>query len=196
MPDKEPINEPTLLDLLRLTAPGGPASLETEFEGQAPKITGIPTSSKSYSELVGYLESALDSGVGTVLANAWNKRKEILKFADTSKYPEDKPNFVGLAPHDVKCEVVPRVRVSINSGPFKTFEFKFEGKFHIEGMELKIAGGRIMSLHSGQWWLEGKLTSGPVTVLERKSSKQRLPGSISFGDGIEIPRSTRKPVSG
>ena len=193
MPDTEPINEPTLRDLLMLTAPDGPASLATEFAGQTPKLTGIPTSSQAHAVLMGHLDSAFDSGIGTVLTNAWNKRKEIRKYADTAKYPPDQPNFVGLAPHDVKCEVVPRVRVSINHGPFKTFEFKFEGKFHIEGMELKILGGRIVSLHSGQWWLEGKLTSGAVTLLERKSSKQRLPGAISFGDGIAIQPAATKP---
>ena len=180
-------NEPTLRDLFLRTGPAGSATLDTQLVEIAHDETGFPAKSTTGQEIAGHLESALDTGVSTILATVWNKRKEIQKYGDVAKYPPDKVNYVGLLPHDVKWSIEPTVRVSVNHGPYKDIKFTLEGKFHIEGMELRIQGGRIMGIHSGQWWLEGKLTSGKFTLAERKSDKQRLPGEVSFGDGIEIP---------
>jgi hypothetical protein len=189
MPDKEP----TLSDLFALQLPSTRArwrspepSIDAKLVKLATKATGFPTPLGAGTAIFNHLESVLQSTVGTLLTNAWNKRQEILKYADVAKYPPEKPNFVGLAPHDVKWEAVPSVRISVNEGPYKTVEFKFEGKFHIEAGELKIQGGRILSMRTGRSWFEGKLTSGKIELIKRKSREAVLPGEIVFGNGIPI----------
>ena len=176
------------------TTPEG-KSLDVELVDIATKATGFIAPPAAGTDMVEHLESVLTPTVGTVLTNAWNKRAEILKYGNVSKYPRGKnPSYVSLAPHDVKWQAVPSVRITVNGSIHKDVEFTFEGKFHIDGAELTIRDTRIMSMRTGKSWFEGKLTYGKVELLKRKSEEYVFPGEISFGDGIQIPPPHAKPA--
>ena len=190
-----PESQPTLADLFALrgkervirATPEGEL-LDVKLVDIATKATGFIAPPAAGTDMFEHLESVLTPTVGLVFANAWNKRAEILKYGDVSKYPLGKnPSYVTLAPHDVKWQAVPSVRITVNDSIHKNVAFTFEGKFHIDGAELTIRDTRIMSMRTGKSWFEGKLTYGKVDLIKRKSDEYVFPGEITFGEGIQIP---------
>lgn len=187
--------QPSLAQLFALRGPdrvvrelpdGKP--IDAKLADVATKVTGFVAPPAAGTDMLEHVEALLRSTVGTVLANAWNKRNEILKYGDVAKYPPgNKPSYVALVPHDVKWETKSQVKVTINETIEKTIPLVLEGKFHIDGAELSIRNTRIMSMRTGKSWFEGKITAGKVEVIKRKGDEYVFPGEIDFGDGLQIP---------
>jgi hypothetical protein len=161
-------------------------SLHAELVDIATKASGFVAPPTAGTRIFEHLESVLTPAVGTVLANVWNKRAEIRKYADKSKYPRGKPNYVPLATHDVKWEVTPTVRLIVNGAIEHTVKFTLAAKFHIDGVLLEIENGRIMTISTGKSRFEGKLTYGKLDLINRKSDEYVFPGELGLGDGIII----------
>lgn len=174
--------------------PDGEA-LEVELAKIATGVTGFAAPPAAGVDMVEHLESVLKPTVASVLTNAWNKRAEILKYGDVSKYPiGNKPSYVSLAPHDVKWFAEPNVRIIVNETIDKTVKFLIEGKFHIDGAELTIRDTRIMSMRTGKSWFEGKISYGKLDLIKRKGGEYVFPGELTFGEGIQIPPPKVKQV--
>ena len=161
-------------------------SLRAELVSIATKTSGFVAPPSAGTRILEHVESVLSPAVGTILANVWNKRAEIRKYADTSKYPRGKLNYVPLASHDVKWEATPSVKLVVNELIEHTIKFTLEAKFHIDAAKLEIDDGRIMSIGTGKSWFEGKLTYGKLELIKRKSEEYDFPGELRLGDGILI----------
>jgi len=135
---------------------------------------------------VACVADALESRLGEVMVTAWNQRKEIAKYADLSKYPPGKKQYVQLYQHPVKWTYRPFVEITVRGVRF-TVELEIVLKLTIDQAVLMIDGGRVMAIEPGKVKAEGTAKIGQFELCPPiKKELGELPGSISFGSGIAI----------
>ena len=140
-------------------------------------------------ELAARVREVLEVPVPEVLASAWGRSVELLKYRDPERYPPEKVSIVPLATHTVTSRHRPRVEVEVN-GVLPTpvtlrLELEVELTAEVEGAKIAIQAGKIRKLFAGTVHLEGTLSfeGEEITSAERDVS---IPGEIRLGDGIAI----------
>jgi hypothetical protein len=131
--------------------------------------------------------SLLNSPFASLFGQAWSTARDLRAFCDTNAYPTDKVSDYTLVEHEIALERKPKVEVIIDeasTGIQVPFDLKLS--VHLMSAVLKIQNGRIMSARVGDFRGAGIYTCLSVTVAERKTSTFRLPGAISFGEGVPI----------
>ncbi|MES1199710.1 MAG: hypothetical protein ABUS48_07000 [Pseudomonadota bacterium] len=130
----------------------------------------------------------LNSPIVDVFADAWQTRKDLKQFQDTRTYPPDQVNEYPLVTHEIALTRNPQVEVIISGAPTGLkFEFELKLALSIKGAVLKIQAGRIVGARLSDFQGNGSFSCGTVTLAERKTATFRLPGAISFGQGLAIP---------
>ncbi|MBP6820450.1 MAG: hypothetical protein KA368_02850 [Acidobacteria bacterium] len=135
------------------------------------------------------IASNFDMSIGGILAAAWSKRRELMKYLEK---PEA-TNYLRLAKHTVSSDHKPEVEVLLNEKGVAKFQFEVKFKLDIEGANLMIHEGMLKKVTA----VSGK---GSCTIsykgyeLYKKESQQiDLPGEVEFNPGIVI-RSAAEPA--
>lgn len=130
----------------------------------------------------------LNSPISGILGDAWKTARDLERFCDPRQFPPDKLAEYTLAEHELALKRNPLIEVMLDGAP-TGLKLKFELKLALAVMSavLKIQNGRIMGARIGDCRGGGKYSCTSVTLAERKTGKIRLPGTISFGQGIPIP---------
>ncbi len=131
----------------------------------------------------------LNSPLSGILGDAWKTVRDLERFCDPKHFPPDKIAEYTLHEHELALKRTPVIEVMLNGAP-TGMKLKFELKLSLSLMSavLKIQDARIVGARIGDCKGGGKYSCTSVTLAERKTGKLRLPGSISFGEGIPIPR--------
>lgn len=134
----------------------------------------------------GKLNELLDVNLAAVVAGAWNKHQELVKYCDSSKYRPNETVKLALVGHKIRSNHKPRVDFVVNG--VKTGELKFDVNLtlSLEGLELSIRAGRIMAVRIGTCKAAGEILLEGMRIAEQSSKKFELGDEISLGEGIAI----------
>jgi len=155
------------------------------------------------AELMARIREVLDVPVPDVVAGAWGRSVDLLKYRDAERYPPERVSVVPLAPHTVSSRHKPSVEVEV-SGVLPTpvklrLALDVELTAKVEGAKITIQAGRIRKLMGGTMHLTGTLFAGDHQIGSGKRTV-RIPGEVSLGEGIAIapaiPLGTATPIAG
>lgn len=140
-------------------------------------------------DVVRVLAGALGVTVSGIVIAVWNKRSEIRKYADVSRYPPDEEHDVWLHEHEVRQTLKPSVQVRVAGLPLQGMKLVFTASVSLtlHGAILVIKGGRITHVRLGDVSASGQLSAGRAKLVRRELRKWSLPGSVALGEGIRIP---------
>lgn len=133
------------------------------------------------------LKGALDTPLTDVLATAWNTRRDLRTYLDRSKYPPDETVHHVLMKHAITSTHRPKLQLTVDGaavGP--AIEFEVELTFALDSAMLDIRDGRIWAAHPGHCQGKGRIACEGAVLVERKTEKLALPGTLRFQGGIAI----------
>ncbi len=189
----------TLLSILKLQPPGN--SPDARLDGGAAERVGealsaaataaigmgivgpaaLPSVMIASKNVVGAVADALGTRLRDVFVSAWNKREEIRKYRDTSKYPPNEKRYIQLYQHPISWTYTPVVKVSVPGGG--SFDLPLEVKLSIKVDQavLVLVGGKATAIEPGKGKVEatakiGGLELCPPATLELGT----LPGSLAI----------------
>jgi hypothetical protein len=141
------------------------------------------------AELIARIRDVLNVPVPGVVAAAWSRSVDLLKYRDPERYPPEKVSVVPLATHTVKSRHKPAVEVEV-SGVLPTpvklrLALDVELTAKVEGAKIAIQAGKIRKLMGGTLHLTGTLFAGDHQIGSGTRTIQ-IPGELSLGEGIAI----------
>jgi hypothetical protein len=166
------------------------AAIREKINRNLQKVSGADL----YSEVTKKFDELLDISLVDIMAGAWKKGREILKYADGKKYPPEATYLVHLAEHTISSEHRPYVEIMVNEKPVGRVEFKIKISLTLDNFILKIQDGYIRAIQTGTCKGKGTITCWELPILERETASFPLPGNIDLGRGIPIPG--RKDAAG
>lgn len=132
-------------------------------------------------KVAGKLDAVLAEPLSDLLASAFNGCRDFAKYGDG-------------APHEVKgfgfsleSEHTPYVELRVTGLPPQKVRFPVTLSIEFSGATLHIDKSRVMSLSGGNCTASGTLCCEKIQLFKRALEPVRLPGLISFGEGVSIP---------
>ena len=144
-------------------------------------------------DVVGALAAALGTPLSGIAITAWNKRSEVRKYADPTRYPPDESNVVWLSEHQVKQTLKPSVQVRLAGVPLPKLVFTASVTLTLHGAKLVIRGGKITHVRLGEVTAATQLSAGKAELVKRNVRTWSLPGELALGDGMPIGRKPGSP---
>jgi hypothetical protein len=137
--------------------------------------------------MIGAGRALLQSPLASILGDAWKTASDLDRFCDQSKYPPDKISEYTLHQHEIALKRNPEIEAVLNGAP-TGFKLEFELKLAMTIMSavLRIQGGRIIGARVADCRGSGKYSCSSITLAERKTSKFRMPGTLSFSPGVPL----------
>lgn len=96
------------------------------------------------------LANVLDTPLSEIGINLWNKRAEIRKFADESRYPPSETHEVELYEHDFEQTVRPTAEVRLGGRRVGSVTLKATASVTVKAVRLVIRGGWITHIRMGE----------------------------------------------
>jgi hypothetical protein len=140
----------------------------------------------AFEIIIKKIAEILDIGILDIMAKAWSKYRILLKYADTEKYPSNETFLVPLVDHTVKSEHHPYIEILINGKPVGKINFTITLYLMIEGIILKVQGGRIKGIDTMTCKGKGTLQCENIPILEKTTRPISFLESIDLGEGIPI----------
>jgi hypothetical protein len=131
------------------------------------------------------LNKALDADVFTLLAQGWTKVQAVRDAAKGSiQSGETKKVTLGL--HELTSTHHPVLAIRIAQLALPELKLTLELVARFKSAELAIADGRIRSLAPGEASAIARLKYKSVKLKEQATPAWRLPGVLTFGDGVPV----------
>ncbi len=174
----------------------GQVLLDRPDEGRAPPavdivshLADLPAEIKDSvaKEVSGQLETLLDIRLVDIILGGWAKYDALRDYADPAKHPPEEICLVPLAKHEIKSLHEPYVEILMNEKAVGRIPFRIELALVLEGVLLKVQGGRIWALQAGRCRARGRVSCGKKILVERKTEPFDLPGTLAFPKGVAIP---------
>lgn len=140
------------------------------------------------ADVVQELATALRTPLSGIVCTAWNKRREIGKYADVERYPGPDAYYVSLSKHEISQTLKPSVRVLLAGMQVAKLVFSASLTLTLNGSRLVIRGGKITHVQIGEVTADAELRLGKAKLIERDIRQWQLPGQLALADGIQIPR--------
>lgn len=128
------------------------------------------------------LASNFDMSIGGILAAAWSKRRELLKYLDK---PEA-TNYLRLAKHTVNSDHKPEVEVLLNEKAVAKLQFDVKFKLEIDGANLMIHEGMIKKVTAVSGKASCTISYKGYELYKKESQQIDLPGEVEFNPGIIV----------
>jgi hypothetical protein len=147
-----------------------------------------------YGGIQNEIAKILDIGFDDMLFGAWKKYCQLQQYRDTDKYPPDQAVPVPLVEHTITSTHRPYIDVFLNNRLIGRIVFAITLQLKLEGVVLKIQGGKICGVTAGACDGTGSLKIGDVSLIETKLFRFVLPDVITLAEGIDIPALERPQV--
>ncbi|MBL8189665.1 MAG: hypothetical protein JNK38_16760 [Acidobacteria bacterium] len=128
------------------------------------------------------IASSFDMSIGGILAAAWSKRRELLKYLDK---PEA-TNYLRLAKHTVNSDHKPEIEVLLNENSVAKLQFDVKFKLEIDGANLMIHEGMIKKVTAVSGKASCTISYKGYELYKKESQQIDLPGEVEFNPGIVI----------
>jgi hypothetical protein len=125
------------------------------------------------------LQQALDVPVWSILTAAWDRSRE-LRAAIRKTRDSTASVLVPLFAHTITSEHRPYVDVVVNDAPVARLVFLLKLSLQIDGVVLRVAGGRMTDVMSGTAKLKATLLFSDFVLLEKMLGPLGIPGSIAL----------------
>jgi hypothetical protein len=153
---------------------------------RASQIPGLPWS--AVARAVGAkLDEVLDVNLAGIALSVWKKYQRLQEYRDPVRHPPEETALVPLAEHTIESVHRPHVDVLVNEAPVGRLDFEIRLALKLEGVVLKVRGGKIREIGAGRGRGQGHLKCAGVTLVERQTGNFELPLAIDLGDGLDIP---------
>ena len=129
----------------------------------------------------------LDIDIFDIFSGAWLKLKELQTYLDKTKHPPEEVSLVPLAEHTIRSEHHPQIEILIGEKQLFNITFDVLLEFKLTSFVLKIKDGCIHEIKTGSFKCAGIIKCGGEKLVEKKSSKYKLPASIAFNECFKIP---------
>ncbi len=150
------------------------------------KIASAPESAK-LPGLVGrmeaYLQELLDIPFEEVLTEGWKRYDAIRSVCEKSKKSPEKTFFLSLAKHSLLSEHHPRIEIELGGEKIGEITFDIRLRLTLEGFVLRIRGGEIVAIDTGNCLAVGTVAYGEIVLIEKGPEKVALPGTIVLQSG-------------
>jgi hypothetical protein len=129
----------------------------------------------------------LASPLAAILGEAWQKARDLRRFRDRSAYPPDQVHEYTLAEHEITLKRNPVVEVMVDGAPTGLkIPFELNLSLAVLSAVLRIQNAHIIGARVGDLRGGGKFSCASMTLAQRKTSAFKLPGAVSFGQGIPL----------
>jgi hypothetical protein len=190
MPDR---SEPTVRLVLGLVPEEGKKSLFDE-SGEAIRALraqlgeGLPPGvwTAVHDRLESTVAAACDIPLTTVLAEAWKIYKPLREYCDPVRHPPGETTTTELASHTVSSVQHPTVDFLVGEKSVFTLALDASVILELEGAVLTLGDGRFLELATGKSRVAASLSYRGAQLVKREFGAYKLPGKISFGEGIPI----------
>ncbi len=134
------------------------------------------------------LSEILDMNISDVMVSAWGKCGDLCQYCNKKKYPHGKSYMLPLAEHTIESVHEPSLEIFFNNQPVGKINFEITLYLTVEGIVLEIQDGKIMKVHTGSCEGGGCIKCEGILILKKNTRSFTLPGSISLGKGIPLPK--------
>ncbi len=169
-----------LRDLLSLpdpAAPPEPSNRWKEFQGHLGREIKTIKWPAAMPDLVAKIGELFNVPLPDVLVTSWKKADALQGLLEESRKNPEKVMFLELAEHTVRSDYHPYIEIRIGGMPLpKKIEFTVQLSAALKGIILRIKGGSIAQIQTGQCEFEGKVQFAKLTIAEKKV------GPIPFRD--------------
>jgi len=123
-----------------------------------------------------------------LLIRIWKKANALREFTDHEKYPCENTYQLTLLTHKMtsKCEL--SFDVLLNKIRVLRIPFELNIELNTKGFKMWTRCGRIVKLFSGSMKGTVIIKTGAFKIMEKDTDDIKIPGEVSFKDGIEIPK--------
>lgn len=154
-----------------------------EAVGKLPGIEWGPVA----KEIEAKIAEVLDVDIVGILLGGWKKYRQLQQYRDPTKYPPEETILLSLTEHSISSSHHPKIEILAERVLLARLEFTITLALKLEGIVLKVRGGKIREICAGRLRGKGTLACAGVALLEKETERLELPGRINLGDGIEIP---------
>ena len=133
------------------------------------------------------LNGALEVDALEVLGQAWAKLQLLREYADPKKHPPGTASVVQLGQHDVTHSCNPVLALRAAGVKLTELKLALELDARFKSVALSIRDGRIVGAAPGEASVIARLKYKSVKLKEQSTPSWKLPGEITFGQGIPIP---------
>ncbi len=162
-----------------------------EFKRQLPKAAWALVQ----KELQKKMEEILGTRVSEILGAAWGKYEELCEYADPAKHPPEETALVPLARHTIRSAHSPHIDILIREVSIGTIGVDVELALELEGVILRVQGGRILAAQAGSLQGDGSLEctfrrgelTKSILKMDKSIPKLTLDRELGFEKGIPIP---------
>jgi len=154
-----------------------------EAVGKLPGIAWGPVG----QEIEAKVGEILDVNILGILVGGWKKYRQLQQYRDATKYPPEETILLSLTEHSIASSHHPKIEILAEQVLIGTLEFTITLALKLEGIVLKVRGGRIREICAGRCRGKGTLECAGVALLEKETERFELPGRVDLGDGVEIP---------
>lgn len=133
-------------------------------------------------EMTNKILDLLNIKIKDILVGAWDKSKEIKRYLNKDACSPDETILVSLAEHTIRSEHKPSLELLLNDKPIGDIDFTISIALHLNGIILKIEGGQIRQIHTGDCKGSGRIKCEDFTLLEKETEAFSIPGVIEIGE--------------
>ena len=126
------------------------------------------------------LETALDVPISSMLAGAWERARELRAAMQQTRDSENDAVLLPLLDHTITSEHRPYVDVVLNGTAIARLVFPLTVIFHLEGIVLRIAKGRIADVLAGQITIKATLKFAEFVLIEKALPPMTIPGALAL----------------
>ncbi|MFN3232339.1 MAG: hypothetical protein ACE363_09300 [Alphaproteobacteria bacterium] len=145
------------------------------------------------STLADALTEALDVKLIDIVGGAWSKLKQLQEYRDPQRHPPEEVSLVPLIEHKVRSIHAPAIDLLSGETVIAHLVFNVVLVLKLDGVTLKISGGRIVEIVSGTCQGTGILKYAEQKLAEKSTPAWAIPGSVSLGTGFRIPHLPETP---
>jgi hypothetical protein len=152
-----------------------------EGGGRPPSLPGF--AAKVAAE---QLNQVLDADAIEWLGSGLLKLKAIRECADKGKHPADETIVVSLGATKLTSTNYPILDVSLDGSTLLELKFTLDLSAAFKTLEVHVRDARIVLLKPGTAAATATLKYGDLKLKEQSTPEWKLPGEVSFAEGIRI----------
>ncbi len=126
------------------------------------------------------MANLLDISLVGVMLRAWKKYELVRKYLGKGAANRSETVLVPLLEHTIESSHDPYIQISRGNVPILKITFSVSLEILVEGIELKLAAGRIQQIAAGKFTASGTLKCEGVTMVEKKSEPLNVPAGYTI----------------
>ena len=127
------------------------------------------------------VQDALDVPVTDLLIGAWEHARDLRAALETTRRSPGETALVPLLSHSINSNHRPYVDVVVEGVPLVHLVFPVKVEFRVEGVVVRVRGGRIAEILSGTVKVKGTVKFDDFVLFEKAMAPISIPGVLAVG---------------